>query len=68
MLHWVPLRKYVELSGDTADAVEKRLRSGYWLRDIHARKPEGASSLWINLRAVEDWAQGEKPAHLHGRR
>ena len=65
-LSWIKLSKYCEVSGETRDAVEKRLRSGKWLRGIHARQPDGSAELWINLRAVEDWAEGKKPAHQHG--
>lgn len=68
MLRWVRIDRYVELSGDSADAVEKRLRTGKWLRDVHARRPDGSASLWVNLDAVEDWAQGVKPANQHGKR
>lgn len=65
-LSWVKLTKYCELSGDTADAVNKRLRTGAWLRDIHARVPEGSAEKWVNLKAIEDWAEGKKPPHRHG--
>lgn len=68
MLRWVRMNRYEALSGDTADAVEKRLRTGKWLRDVHARQPEGSATLWVNLDAVEDWAAGKTPAHQHGRR
>jgi hypothetical protein len=62
MLRWVRINRYEELSGDTADAVSKRLRTGQWLRDIHARQPAGSATLWVNLDAVEDWAAGKMPA------
>ena len=65
-LSWVRLSKYCAESGETPDAVEKRLRTGKWLRDVHARKPDGSAELWVNLRAVEDWAAGKVPAHQHG--
>lgn len=68
MLHWVRLSKYCDMSGDTPDAVEKRLRTGKWLRDVHARKPEGSSELWVNLLAVNDWVAGKTPAHQHGKK
>lgn len=66
MLRWVKLKKYCAESQDTEDAVKKRLRTGVWLRDVHARKPEGSAELWVNLDAVNDWAEGKKPAHQHG--
>lgn len=65
-LQWVRLKKYCADSGDTAGGVENRLRTGKWLRGIHARVPDGSACLWVNLRAVNDWAEGKKPAHLHG--
>lgn len=67
MLSWVKVSKYCTDSGDTPDAVDKRLRTGKWLRDVHARKPEGSAELWVNLAAVNDWAAGKLPAHQHGR-
>lgn len=65
-LHWVRLNKYCADTGDTPDGVDKRLRTGKWLHGIHARVPAGSASLWINLKAVNDWAEGKKPAYLHG--
>lgn len=67
-LRWVRLKRYCELTGDTPDAVDSRLRAGFWLRDIHARRPEGCKETWVNLDAVNDWAAGNGPAHLHGQR
>lgn len=62
----LPLSQYCEMTGETAEAVTTRVRRGHWLNGVHVRKPEGAKELWVNLRAVEDWAKGEKPAHRHG--
>lgn len=67
LINWVPLSVYCEsVKGETPDAVSNRLRRGHWLKGIHARKPDGARELWINLKAVEDWCEGRKPPHLHG--
>lgn len=66
-MQWIRLKKHCELTGDTPDAVDCRLRSGQWLRDVHARRPAGSRELWINVRAVEDWAAGNGPAHQHGK-
>lgn len=66
-LNWVPISEYcAQAKGETPAAVDARLRRGHWLKGIHARKPDGAKELWINLRAVEDWAAGKTPVHLHG--
>lgn len=68
MATWVRLKKHCEDTGDTADAVDGRLRAGFWLRDVHARQPEGSKELWINKDAVDDWAAGVVPVHSHGKR
>lgn len=67
MLTWVNSSRYCELTGDTVDAINGRLRAGIWVRDVHARRPEGSKQLWVNLTAVNDWAAGKPCAHLHGR-
>lgn len=67
MIQWVRLCKYCADTGDTPDGVKKRLVTGKWLRDIHVRVPDGSASLWVNMKAVMDWAEGIKPAHLHGK-
>jgi hypothetical protein len=67
-LHWTRSKVYCERSGDTPDAIDKRLRQGIWVRDVHARQPEGSKELWINEHAVNDWAAGKPNPHLHGRR
>jgi hypothetical protein len=68
VLHWVRLDRYCALSGDSADAVDKRVRSGIWLDGVHVRVPEGSKSRWVNMKAVNDWCEGELPAHQHGKR
>ena len=57
-LEWVPINRYCEMTGESSDAVDKRVRSGHWLRDVHVRVPTGSSRMWINLEAVNEWAAG----------
>lgn len=67
-LHWVRASKYRELAGEkeTDDAIDGRLRAGIWIRDVHARRPDGSKELWVNLNAVNDWAAGKPNAARHG--
>lgn len=55
---WIKLVKHCEMTGDTPDAVDKRVRSGHWLRDVHVRVPAGSKQLWVNVEAVNNWAAG----------
>ena len=54
-LNWVKLGRYVELSGDTVDAVQARRKAGKWLDGRECKMVDGR--LWINLRAVEAWLE-----------
>lgn len=60
LMKWTRLNKYLDLSGDTRDAVYQRRRCGKWLDGIHWRRdPDG--NLWINIEAVTAWVNGQKP-------
>ncbi len=52
MMPWVKLRKYCELSGETADAVHSKRRKGMWADGIHCRIA-GDGNLWVNLDEVD---------------
>ena len=54
-LEWVKLDRYVELSGDTVDAVQSRRKAGKWLDGEQCKIVDGR--LWINLPAVEEWIE-----------
>ncbi|TCP06608.1 excisionase [Caldimonas thermodepolymerans] len=57
-LHWIKLSKYVELTGDTADAVHARRRKRQWQDGVHCRVgPDG--NLWINPAEVNKWIEGQ---------
>lgn len=54
-IEWVKLAKYVELTGDSADAVHGRRRLGKWKDGEHCKVADG--SLWVNLTNVEKWLE-----------
>lgn len=54
-ISWVKLSKYVELTGDSADAVHARRKAGKWLDGNECKIVDG--NLWINLTASERWVQ-----------
>jgi len=54
-VEWVKLRKYVELTGDSAASVHARRRAGKW-RDGHQCKVVD-DMLWVNLSAAEKWVE-----------
>lgn len=50
---WVKLDKYVEMTGDTIDAVQSRRKAGKWLDGNECKVVDGR--IWIDLRAIERW-------------
>lgn len=54
-IRWVKLEKYVELTGDSVDAVMARRKAGKWLDGDQCKIVD--ARLWINLPAVERWVE-----------
>jgi hypothetical protein len=54
-IKWVKLEKYAEITGDSADSVMARRKTGKWLDGKQCKIVDGR--LWINLAAVEQWAE-----------
>ncbi|MFS2007984.1 hypothetical protein ACEN9F_30690 [Duganella sp. CT11-25] len=50
---WVKLDRYIDISGDTVDAVQSRRKAGKWLDGNQCKLVDGR--LWINLKAVDEW-------------
>lgn len=62
-MKWVKLKRYCELSGDTADAVHARRKKGLWLDGIQCKLgPDG--NLWVNLIEVEKWVESKSLVNL----
>lgn len=51
---WVKLERYVEITGDSVDAVMGRRKLGKWLDGQQCKMVDGR--VWVNLKAVEKWA------------
>lgn len=58
-MEWVKLDRYLELSGDTMDAVQARRKTGKWLDGEQCKMVDGR--LWISLPAVEKWVEKWEP-------
>ncbi|PUA18278.1 excisionase [Glaciimonas sp. PCH181] len=52
---WVKLTKYVDITGDTADAVRSRRKMGKWLDGTQCKIVDGF--LWVNLAEAEKWVE-----------
>lgn len=57
-MHWVLIKKLVELTGYTDDAVRAKIKRGVWQQNIHWRKaPDGR--ILFNLMAIKEWIEGK---------
>ncbi len=55
-MRWVKLKKYCNISGDTANAVHAKRKKGVWLDGIQCKLgPDG--NLWVNTEEVERWVE-----------
>jgi hypothetical protein len=56
-LECVPLSTYCKETGETTDAVNKRLQRGVWQDGVQVLKMEGVRERWIDLSEVAKWAR-----------
>lgn len=54
-VRWVKLEKYVELTGDSVDAVNGRRKLGKWLMGNQYKIVDGR--VWVDLRAAQRWVE-----------
>lgn len=54
-IRWVKLEKYVELTGDSVDAVMGRRKLGKWLDGNQCKIVDGR--VWVDLRAAQRWVE-----------
>jgi hypothetical protein len=54
-MKWVKVKKYEELTGDTAASVHARRRAGKWRDGAHCKVVD--DMLWVNLAAAEKWVE-----------
>lgn len=57
MLSCVPLSTYCRESGETVEAINKRIQRGTWLMGVHVLNIDGVKERWIDLEEVTKWAR-----------
>lgn len=61
LVDWLPKKRYMELYGETAAAIDNRISRKYWTLGVEYTRPPGAG-VWISIRAVNAWAAKSCPA------
>jgi hypothetical protein len=58
-MKWVLIKKLVELTGYTEDALRPKIKKGVWLQGVHWRKaPDGR--IHFSVPAIEAWIEGRE--------
>lgn len=57
-MNWVLIKKLVELTGYSDDAIRAKIKRGVWRCGIHWKKaPDGR--ILFNLLAINEWIEGK---------
>lgn len=56
-LDCVPLSAYCTQTGESIDAINKRIQRGVWKEGVQVLKVEGVKERWIDLTEVTKWAR-----------
>ena len=57
-MNWVRIKKFVDLSGYSEQAVRAKIKKGVWLMGKHWRKaPDGR--IVLNIKEIESWVEGK---------
>lgn len=59
-LDWVPLKRYLELYGESKAAVLKRIAGKHWRSSEQYSRPSGGG-LWVSIKGVNAWAKVHVP-------
>lgn len=62
-LECIPISMYCAQTGETLDAVNKRIQRGIWREGTHVLKIEGVKERWIDLAEVSTWARSNGKHH-----
>lgn len=58
---WVTIKKFVELTGYSEDAVRAKIKTGVWRQGEHlAKAPDGR--ILMNLQAYNRWVEQQRVA------
>jgi hypothetical protein len=48
------------MTGETPEAINKRIQRGIWREGVQVLKIEGVKERWIDLQEVNVWARGNR--------
>lgn len=59
---WIPYKEYsLMFPSETREVIRTRLREGVWQLGVHATRGSTRKELWLNLRNIKAWLEGQAP-------
>lgn len=59
-LDCIPISAYCITTGETVEAINKRVQRGVWREGRQVLKVDGVKERWIDLTEVSKWARGNR--------
>lgn len=63
MMETVPLKQYCKISGESVEAVNRRIERGIWVEGTHYVKVQHVRERWIDIKEVEKWVRNGGSCH-----
>ncbi len=62
----MPISTYCKTTGESLDAINKRIQRKIWQVGVHVLKVDGAQERWIDLEEVNRWARKSRDPLYRG--
>ncbi|WP_312463992.1 excisionase [Pantoea endophytica] len=56
----MPISTYCQTTGESVDAINKRIQRKIWQEGVHVLKVDGVRERWIDLEEINRWARQSK--------
>lgn len=62
----MPISTYCQATGESVDAINKRIQRKIWQVGVHVLKVDGVQERWIDLEEVNRWARKSRDPLYRG--
>jgi len=62
----MPISIYCQTTGESVDAINKRIQRKIWQVGVHVLKVDGVQERWIDLEEVNRWARKSRDPLYRG--
>lgn len=58
LVDWIPVKRYMQLYGESKAAINNRIARDLWTRGVHFNVVKGGGT-WISIKGINEWAAQE---------